>query len=302
MSARSSGGSRKVDLALLVVLLGVAALCLWGAGTFDSKINAELRVSNLYAADGVDIDEAEAERDIGNRQLVVAMLDSPLDEQGGDICDDAKSVADGAVVVIIGSDMSTYGCALIAGYDDEELGKAFVIESRIGLGLDGLADSPQDAVKAVVVNFDQLVDAGLAPQDARSIDPPFARYILATIALSVILLGATVIFWRGRLLAKWQADAIERRARARGKLAERDSALAAAGVQILALDERYQRVVATAENKRSAADRTFMRRYADQLRTYTRLNAEATDHEPDPEELPDQIAAAEALTQKLARL
>lgn len=293
---------RGLDLTLLVVLLALLVASLWGAGIFDSPIQRDIRVSNVYVEDGVDLDEDAAEQIIGNRQLVAVLLDGPLEDRGGDICDDLSSIASGAVVVILGDDLRSYGCVLIAGADDENFGKAYVAEVQIASGLRELQGRPQEALKALVVNFDLLVNAGIAPQEARAIDPPLARFVVAGITLGAVALGALLVYLRGRRTAHLQADLLERRDATRGRLAERDSALAAAGVQILALDERYRQVSATDAAKRSAADRSFVRRYADALRAYTDLNEQATSHDPDDADLARQFAAAEELAEKLARM
>lgn len=297
----TSKPGRGLDITLLVVLIGLLAVSLWGSGLFDSEIQREIRVSNVYAEAGVDVDEAEAEQIIGNRQLVVVMLDTPLERRGGDICDDLKTVASGSIAVILGSDMRTYGCALIAGYDDENFGKAFVAESQIGRGLAELEDRPLEAMQAMAVNFDLLVNAGIAPQESRSIDPPLGRFVIAGITLGAVLIGALLVYVRGRRVAQLQAQVIQERNEARGRLAERDSALASAGVQILALDERYREVTATGYSA-SSSDKKFIRRYTEALKSYTDLNAKATDHDPTDVELTRQLRAAEELNEKLSRL
>lgn len=294
--------SRGLDITLLVLMLGLVATCLWGAGVFDSPIKEDIRVSNVYVEDGVDVDEQEAEKIVGNRHLVIIYLDGPLGERGGEVCDDVTPVAEGSIVAIVDDELDMYGCALIPGRDDENFGKAYVTESVIRYGTGALVDAPQEAAKVMAANFDRLVAAGLAPQEARAIDPPFSRYIIAGIALGVLVLGALVTHLRGRRVAHLQADALERRAAVRGRLAERDSALAAAGVRILELDERYRQVQATEKRDLSSRDARFMLQYAKAITAYTELNALATDHDPSDSELHEQLGAAELLNESLAKL
>lgn len=290
---------RGLDITLLLLMLGLIATCLWGAGVFDSEIKRDVRVSNVYVEDGVEIDEQQAEKDVGNRQLVLIYLDGELGERGSEICDEVESVAAGSVVVILDDQLERYGCALIPGYDDENFGKAYVAESQIGLGVASLRDQPQESAKAMASNFDTLVAADIASQEARSIDPPFARFIIAGIALAMVVLGALLTFLRGRRVAGLQADAIERRSAARGRLAERDAALASSGTRILTLDERY-RELSRIDNKRlSSRKKRYVRLYVAALQQYTELNAAATDHSPDDDELQEQLDSIRDLATKL---
>lgn len=294
--------SRGLDIMLLVLMLGLAVTCLWGAGVFDSDIKKDIRVSNVYVEDGVDVEEQAAEEIVGNRHLVIIYLAGELGERGGEICDDVQSVAEGSIVAIVDEALDIYGCALIPGRDDENFGKAFVAESIIGSGIGALSDDPQEAAKAMVSNFDTLVAAGLAPQEARAIDPPLSRFIIAGIALVVVVLGALITHLRGRRVAHLQADSLERRAAARGRLAERDVALASAGMQILALDEKYRQTMGLSERNVSSKHARFMRGYRRAIEKYTDLNAHATDHDPDDDELQEQLEEIEQLNRTLAQL
>jgi hypothetical protein len=67
----------------------------------------------------------------------------------------------------------------------------------IGNGLDEFVDRPLDAVKMIVLNFDELVKAAVIPAHARTISPSLPRFLLAIAALGGVLLGATLLLrWR----------------------------------------------------------------------------------------------------------
>lgn len=294
--------SRGLDLTLFGLMLALAVACLWGAGIFDSAIEKDVRVSNVYVEDGVAVDEHAVEEVVGNRHLVIVYLDGELGERGGEVCDDVESVAEGSIVAIVDESLDMYGCALIPGRDDENLGKAYVAESVLGYGVEALERDPQEAAKVMVSNFDTLIAAGLAPQEARAIDPPFSRFIIAGIAIALVVLGALVMHLRGRRVAHLQAEALERRAAARGRLAERDTALASAGTRILELDEKYRQTKALGKKDISSQDTRFMLEYGRAITKYTELNARAIDHEPDEAELQEQLDEIEKLSRTLARL
>lgn len=292
--------SRGLDVMLLVLMLGLGLTSLWGAGVFDSEIAQDVRVSNVYVDDGVDLDEQQAEKIVGNRHLVIVYVAGKLN--GPAICDDLQSVADGSIVMIVDQELHSYGCALLPGRDEENFGKAYVAETTMRYGIRTLADDPLAATKAMVSNFDTLVTAGIAPQEARAITPPLSRFIIAGIALGTVVLAALTSHLRSRRLAHLQADALERRATARGRLAERDTALASAGTRILALDEKYRDTSSIPEKDLTAAKTRFLRDYARAIATYTDLNARVTDHDPDDDELEAQLDEIALLNRTLGRL
>ena len=58
----------------VLACLALAGWALWSGGLFDGPVARQVRASSVYAAPGVDLDRAAAERVIGNRRLVVLML------------------------------------------------------------------------------------------------------------------------------------------------------------------------------------------------------------------------------------
>ncbi|MEU4745795.1 hypothetical protein AB0G02_35770, partial [Actinosynnema sp. NPDC023658] len=147
-------------VAVLGCLL-LAGWAVWSGGVQDGPIARQVRSSSVYAAPGVEVDRAAAERVIGNRRLVVLLLEPGADRPQG--CRDVRHAAEGTLVLVLSQaddEYDTYGCALIPGRDDENFGRAAVAEMTIGRGIDQFADRPVEALKIVVVNYDLLVKAG----------------------------------------------------------------------------------------------------------------------------------------------
>ncbi|MCX4470722.1 hypothetical protein OOK41_10460 [Micromonospora sp. NBC_01655] len=208
----------------------------------------------MYAAPGVDLDQAAAERIIGNRRLVVIMLEPGADRRSA--CHQVEHAADGTVVLVLsrdGDDYDTYGCALLPGRDKANFGRAAVAEMIISRGIDTFADRPLEALKVVTVNYDLLVKAGTVPDGARTISPSLPRFLLAGAAIVGVVAGATVLYVGGRRAGRLAAI---RRGR-RDEHADGRSALSAAAAvlaqQIIDLDQRYAQAGGT--------DREFRRRY-----------------------------------------
>ena len=104
----------------LLVLAGWAA---WSAGILDGPVAREVRSSSVYVASGVDVDEAAAEKIIGNRRLVVVFMEEGADLSEG--CDDVGGAADGTLVLLLSpgdGEFDHYGCAQFPGDDDENFG------------------------------------------------------------------------------------------------------------------------------------------------------------------------------------
>ncbi|NBH08217.1 hypothetical protein, partial [Amycolatopsis sp. SID8362] len=173
-----------------VAVLGclvLAGWALWSAGVFDGPMARQLRTSSVYAAPGVTIDQAAAERVIGNRRLVVAFLEPGADLS--DECDSLSGAIDGTLGLLLsrdGDEYHKYGCSRLPGYDDENFGKAYVAESMIGNGIDGFVDRPADAMKVAVVNYDLLVRSGAIPDGGRTVSPSLPRYLVAAAAVLVV--------------------------------------------------------------------------------------------------------------------
>jgi hypothetical protein len=192
----------------LLVLAGWAA---WTAGVFDGPMARQVRSSSIYAAPDIKLDQAAAEKVIGNRRLVVVFLDrdANLDEA----CDDLDDAAAGTLVMLFkpaDGEFEHYGCAQfydgdIADADSETFGKAMAMESIAPEGADQFLDRPLEAVKIVAVNYDRLVRAGTVPDGARTISPSAPRYVLAAAAVLTVVGGAVTVFLAGRRIGRLAA-------------------------------------------------------------------------------------------------
>ncbi|RSD07375.1 hypothetical protein [Amycolatopsis eburnea] len=228
-----------------VAVLGclvLAGWALWSAGVFDGPMARQLRTSSVYAAPGVAVDQAAAERVIGNRRLAVAFLEPGADL--GDECDSLSGAIDGTLGLLLsrdGDEYDKYGCSRLPGYDDENFGKAYVAESMIGNGIDGFADRPADALKVAVVNYDLLVRSGAIPDGGRTVSPSLPRYLVAAAAVLVVGLGALVLYVAGRRTARATLARRERRDAEADARAELASVAAVLAQQIIDLDERFAR-------------------------------------------------------------
>lgn len=189
-------------------LLVLAGWATWSAGVFDNGVARHVRTSSVYAAPGIGLDVAAAERVVGNRRLVVVFLDRDADLD--EACDDTSSAAAGTLVVFFkpaDDELEHYGCAHFPDddYDGENFGKAFAAETRAPEGADQFLDRPLAAVKVVAVNYDSLVKAGLVPDGARTIEPSAPRYLLAVAAVLTVLGGAVTVFLAGRRIGRLAA-------------------------------------------------------------------------------------------------
>lgn len=192
----------------LLVLAGWAA---WTAGVFDGPMARHVRSSSIYAAPGIDLDQAAAEKVIGNRRLVVVFLDRDADL--ADACDDLDDAAAGTLVMLFApgdGEFDHYGCAQfydgdISDADSDTFGKALAMENIAPEGADQFLHRPLDAVKIVAVNYDKLVKSGTVPDGARTIDPSAPRYVLAVAAVLTVVAGAVTVFLAGRRLGRLAA-------------------------------------------------------------------------------------------------
>ncbi len=242
-------------LAVLACLI-LAGWALWTGGLFDNSIARVVRSSSVYAAPGTGLDRAAAEQAIGNRRLVVILLNPGADLAS--TCHGVGSAARGTLVLVLSrkSDgFDTYGCASFGG----DFGQSFVSEQLISQGIDGFADRPLAAVKVVAVNYDLLVKAGTVPDGARTISPSLPRYLVAIAALAAVLVGSAFVYLGGRRAGRVSAA---RQARLAAATDERSKAAAAVGVlaqRILDLDAKPRSTAAERKFRRLAAD------YADLL-------------------------------------
>lgn len=253
-----------------VALLVLAGWAAWTAGIFDGPMARQVRVSSVYAAPGIELDRAAAERVIGNRRLVVVFLDreANLDEA----CDDLDDAASGTLVVLFKPDddeFEHYGCSKFYGdiedADSDEFGKAFAMEERAPAGADQFLDRPLEAVKILAVNYDTLVKAGVVPDGARTIEPSAPRYLLAVAAVLTVIGGAVTVFLVGRRIGRLAArhqDAGEAVSDTRASLNAKAAVLAK---QIIDMDQRP----AGDDYRKLAAD-------------YAELAGALTEDDPDP--------------------
>ncbi len=267
----------------LLVLAGWAS---WSAGIFDGPVARDVRSSSVYVAPGLDVDEAAAEKIVGNRRLVVAFMAPGDDLSEG--CDDVSGAADGTLVLLLSPDddeFDTYGCAQFPGDDDENFGKAYVAETVIAGGADQFTDRPLEALRVIAVNYDGLVKAGAVPDGARTISPSLPRYLVALAAIGAVLGGAVTLFVVGRRagrLAATHRTERETATDARGALNAKAAVLAK---HIIALD-------GVAEG----AD--FRREYRELAADYAELAADLTDGDVQPE----LRAKVDALMKRAERL
>jgi hypothetical protein len=221
----------------------LAGWALWSGGILDGPIARQVRSSSVYAAPGIGLDQQAAERVIGNRRLVVIMLEPGTEDlrQG---CDAARQAAKGTLVLVMartGDEYDTYGCALLPGVKDENFGKAAVAETTIGSGVDSFADRPVEALKVLAVNYDGLVKAGVVPDGARTISPSLPRYLIAAAAIAAVLLGAAGLYLAGRRAGRLALAESARRTAAADAGSEVSAAAAVLAQQIIELDGRYGR-------------------------------------------------------------
>ncbi len=249
--------------AAVLACLVLAGWALWSGGVLDGPVARQLRSSSVYAAPGVELDQAAAERILGNRRVTVAFL-AP-DANLRDSCKSVHGAADGTVALMLkreGDEYDHYGCALLPDVDDENFGKAFVAETMIAGGLDQFHDRPLDALKVVAVNYDRLVRSGAVPDGARTISPSLPRYLVAAAALLAVVVGAAGIHLGARRAGRVAAA---RRERLDAATDDRSALSASAGVlaqQIIDLDRRY-----------STASPSFAGKYRRLTREYTGLLA-----------------------------
>ena len=278
-------------LATLGCLL-LAGWALWTGGILDGAIARQVRSASVYAAPGTGLDTAAAERVIGNRRLVVVLLEPGAGLR--DACKGIKRATPNTVALMLsrdGDEYDRYGCSSLPGGEDENFGKSFVAETRISVGVDQYADRPLEAVKIVAVNYDQLVRAGIVPDGARTISPSLPRYLIAAAAVLVVLLGSAAVWLTGRRAARLATGRRERRDAATD---ERSALSAATGVlaqQIIDLDARYGRPGAPSAG-----------RYRELSTEYVQLLGRIADADRDGADLRGLAGRTEALSRRARSL
>lgn len=227
----------------VVALVALAGWSLWSAGVVDDDLQRAARSGSVYAVDSVHLDQAAAERIIGNRRLFVAFLEPGTDL--GDRCDDLDGPADGTLVLLLSrdgaEDFSSYGCWRLPGGDDENFGKAFVAETTVASGTDQFVQRPLEALKVIAVNYDQLVKARVVPDGARSITPSLPRYLVAIAAVVAILAGTAFAYLGARRAGRLAARHREDRDTAEDARSSLNAKAAVLAQQIIELDRGYSR-------------------------------------------------------------
>ncbi|SEP48618.1 hypothetical protein [Amycolatopsis saalfeldensis] len=225
-----------VTLACLVL----AGWATWSAGVFDGPLARQLRSSPVYAAPGQHVDLAAAERVVGNRRLVIGFLDGGTDLAAA--CRTLSNAAPDTIAVLLSpktDDFDHYTCSRFPGAYDANFGKSFVAESKITNGIGGFSKQPLNAVKTIVVNYDQLVLSSTIPDGSRTINPSLPRYLIAIAALAAVIAGAAALYFGARRAAvATEANRI-RRVESDDEKATLSSSAAVLAQEIINLDGRY---------------------------------------------------------------
>jgi hypothetical protein len=235
---------RWVTTPFVLAVLGclvLAGWAVWSGGALDGTVARHVRTSSVYAAPGVGLDVAAAEKVIGNRRLVVVMLRPGADLSGG--CGKLKRAAAGTLVLLLAPDgdrYDTYGCSQLpsSGPNGKHFGDAMVAETTIADGTDDFVDRPLEAVKVIAVNYDQLVKAGIVPDDSRTVSPSLPRYLVAIAAVVAVIAGSALLFGAGRRAGRVAAVRRARRDRATDSRTLLSAAAATVAQQIIDLDPR----------------------------------------------------------------
>ena len=220
-----------------LVLAGWAG---WTGGMLDGPIAREVRTSSVYAAPGVELDRAAAEQVIGDRRLVVVLLEPGADLQTG--CASVRRAAAGTLVLLLSAGDDGYdrwGCALVPTDTPAELGRAVAAEYGIQRGIDPFVDRPLEAIKVIAINYDLLAKAGSIPADARTISPPLPRYLVALAAVAAVIGGATAAYAAARRAGRFVARQLAAREDDSDRQSQLRAATAIVARQLIDLDRRY---------------------------------------------------------------
>ena len=216
----------------------LAGWALWTGGVFEGPIARQVRMSSVYAAPGTGLDVAAAEKIIGNRRLVVLLVE-PGTSDLGPVCDSVRRAADGTLVLVLRSkpdgSWSKYSCAMFPGG-----GELVPIEATISTGIQQFGDDPLSAIKVVAVNYDRLVRAGLVTDRPRTIHPNLPRYLIAGAAVLAVLLGSLLLWLAGRRAGRAAVDRRERLDAATDDRVALSAATAVIAQHLIDLDARYR--------------------------------------------------------------
>ncbi|PRY40691.1 hypothetical protein CLV43_106432 [Umezawaea tangerina] len=276
--------------AAVLACLVLAGWALWSGGVLDGPVARQVRSSSVYAAPGVELDRAAAEKIIGNRRLVVAFLSPDADLKAA--CKGVHQAADGTIALMLkraDDEYDKYACALLPDSDDENFGKAFVAESMIRNGVDQFPDRPLEVLKVVAVNYDLLVKSGAVPDGARTISPSLPRYLVAAAAIAAVVLGAAGIYFGARRAGGLATARQERRDAAGDARSALGASAAVLAQQIIDLDRRYT----------ATTDKAFARKYRRITTDYTGLLAEIAAGRTHPDVLTTRVTV---LSERCAKL
>jgi hypothetical protein len=288
-------------VAVLGCLL-LAGWAMWSGGVVDSPIARHVRSSSVYAAPGVEVDRAAAERVIGNRRLVVLLLEPGADQRQA--CRDVEHAADGTLVLVLspaGDEYDTFGCALVPGRDDENFGRAAVAETVIGRGTDQFADRPVEALKVVVVNYDLLVKAGTLPDGARTISPSLPRYLVALAAVGAVIAGSASVYAAARRAGRLAVARRSRRDAATDARSALSAETAVLAQQIIDLDRRHATARTWQAEDRQAFDGRFRDLMADYAKLLEAITTADNRGDVDPSALATRVRLLSERCDRLAR-
>ncbi|PXY33523.1 hypothetical protein BAY59_10585 [Prauserella coralliicola] len=279
----------------------LAGWALWTGGVFDGAVAKELRGSSVYIAPGVELDEAAAERIIGNRRLTVAFLEPGADLR--EACHSTSNAANGTVMVPLSREADEYD-RYPCTHTTEDIGTGMVIESMIVRGIDQFRDEPLEALKVMAVNYDQLVRAEVVPDGARTISPSLPRYLIAAAAIGAVVAGAAVLYFGARKAGKLEARRRERLDAADDARTLLGASAAVLAQQIIDLDSRYARLRRGVKTGMATSEqRQFLNKYRKLVADYTKLLPEITTaDESRTADLAGKIEALIDRSRALARL
>ncbi|MBK1783587.1 hypothetical protein [Prauserella cavernicola] len=288
----------------VVALIGCGALAVWAlatSGLFDGPVAEKLRVSSVYVAPEVDVDEAAAERIIGNRALTVAFVGPGTDLSR--VCDDTGNATGGTVLVPISAgedDYETYACDRIS----DEVGTSSTVEALTVRGIDEFLDEPLEALKVMTVNYDLLVKAEVVPDGARVITLSLPRYLLAAAAIGAVVFGSTIVYLGARRVGRFTAARRESRDAAHDSRRVLSAGAAALAQQIIELDGSYSRLRRRVKSSTaSKKERSFVARYPTLVGDYTRLLAKlAKANESSTAALIDKVQVMNRRARNLAEI
>ncbi|WP_231641043.1 hypothetical protein [Saccharomonospora sp. NB11] len=292
--------AKRPILLIALLCLGVLGWSAWTGGFFDDEVESHVRTSSFYAAPEVDVDREAAERIIGDRKLVVIMLEPGADRDALDErCEGHWNAAANTLMLVLSQrddEYGTWACSHFPGAYEENFGKSVVVESMIANGVDQFVDRPLEALKVVVVNYDLLVGSGHQPDGSRQIDAPIGRYVVAAATLLAVVVGTAVAYVGARRVGRVAARRAAQREAAGDARSRLSAAAAHLAQQIIDLD-RLHDDVSTAARRRK-----FRQHYRSVVSQYTRLGEQAVRSDLDEREAEQLTAKIEALSRRCREL